>query len=65
MTDMNSGLRFLIGVALIGGTGLLASCGGSDKITKTTTTEETSTTSPIAPTSSTTTTTTSTQQSRP
>jgi outer membrane murein-binding lipoprotein Lpp len=64
MTDMKSGFRFVIAVALVAGTALLAGCGGSDKVTRTTTTEQ-STTVPMAPTTSSTTTTTSTQQSRP
>jgi outer membrane murein-binding lipoprotein Lpp len=63
MTDMKSGLKFVIAVALVSGTALVAGCGSSDKVTRTTTTEQ-STTVPVAPMSSTTTTT-STQQTRP
>jgi hypothetical protein len=64
MTDMKSGLRVLIGAALIGGTALVAGCGSSGTPTRTTTTEQTTTTTPAVPAVSTTTTTT-TQQSRP
>jgi len=64
MTDMKSGLKVLIGAALIGSTAVLAGCGSSDMPTRTTTTEQTTTTRPATPALSTTTTTT-TQQSRP
>jgi ABC-type oligopeptide transport system substrate-binding subunit len=64
MSDMKSGLRLLIGIALVAGTVTLAGCGNSDKSTSTTTTEQSTSTVPVAPTS-TTTTTTSSQQSRP
>jgi len=62
MTDMKFGFRLLIGVALIGGTALLASCGEPDRMSRTTTTEQSATTMPVAPTTSTTVTT---QQYRP
>ncbi|MGA3304646.1 MAG: hypothetical protein ABSC26_01430 [Stellaceae bacterium] len=65
MTDMKSGLRFLICLALASGTVLLAGC-SDNKVTRTTsTTEQSSSTPPMAPATSTTTTTdTNTQQYR-
>ena len=49
MTDMKSGLKVLIGAALIGSTAVLAGCGSSDMPTRTTTTEQTTTTRPATP----------------
>ncbi len=63
MTETKYGLKYLIGVALIAGTMLVAGCGGPD-MTKTTTTDQSTTSSSMAPTTSTTTTS-STQQSHP
>jgi ABC-type glycerol-3-phosphate transport system substrate-binding protein len=64
MTDTKSASRFLLAVALVSGTALLAGCGRSDRESRTTTTEQSTTSVPVAPVTSTTTTT-NTQQTRP
>jgi hypothetical protein len=63
MTDMKSGLKILIGIALVAGTVSLAACGGPDRESRTTT-EQSSTSMPMAQPMSTTTTT-STEHSNP
>jgi hypothetical protein len=63
MNQTKASLKFLISLAVVAGTTLLAGCGSDEKVTKTTTTEQSTTTVPmVVPTTSTTTTTT-TQQS--
>lgn len=66
MTKTTTRLRLALGVALLGGTAVLAGCGSSPSpVSQTTTTERTTTMAPLAPPMASTTTTTTQQIQRP